>query len=217
MKTGGQGNSLSLVKLVNFFAGKLEKYNDSIQNERPVEHKKKAMSALSVLHTYMLYVFGTFLLPVKKGYVSARYLYFLEKDKANIKWSWGTAVIAHWLHNLGTASRTYGKQFATYTTLLEAVWDPYRAERRSDHDFNENTFFNRITSSPDHVEPIYPNMVVRQFARIQPIHKNPKCVQVSGLRTWDGDEPKQYKPKYDWVDIHVCNSPSLLAYLQVCC
>ncbi|KAF6145450.1 hypothetical protein GIB67_032573 [Kingdonia uniflora] len=54
MKTGGQGNSLSLVKLENFYAGKLEKYNDSIQNERPDGQKKKAMSALSVARTYML-------------------------------------------------------------------------------------------------------------------------------------------------------------------
>ncbi|KAF6172443.1 hypothetical protein GIB67_006956, partial [Kingdonia uniflora] len=97
----------------------------------------------------------------------------------------------------GAASQTDGKQFAAYTTPLEVVWDPYKAERRSNHNFNENTFFNRLTSSPDHVEPIYPNRIVRQFAMIQPIPKNPKCVKVSGLRTWDGEEPKQYKPKYD--------------------
>ncbi|KAF6168087.1 hypothetical protein GIB67_011472, partial [Kingdonia uniflora] len=54
MKTGGQGNSLSLVKLVNFYVVKLEKYNDSIQNERPDGPKKKAMSALSIARTYML-------------------------------------------------------------------------------------------------------------------------------------------------------------------
>ncbi|KAF6136094.1 hypothetical protein GIB67_000498 [Kingdonia uniflora] len=121
MKTGGQGNFLSLVKLVNFYAGKLEKYNDNIQNKRPDGQKKKAISALSIACTYMLYVLGTFLLPVKKGsYVSARYLYFFEKDKANIKWSWGSAVLLHLFHNLGAASRTEGKQFAAYTTLLES-------------------------------------------------------------------------------------------------
>ncbi|KAF6147052.1 hypothetical protein GIB67_036771 [Kingdonia uniflora] len=81
MKTGGQGNSLSLVKLVNFNVGKLEKYNNSIQNERPVGQKKK--------------------------------------DKANIKWFWGSVVFAHLFHNLGTASRTDGKQIAAYMTLLE--------------------------------------------------------------------------------------------------
>ncbi|KAF6169623.1 hypothetical protein GIB67_004015 [Kingdonia uniflora] len=124
--------------------------------------KKKAMSTLSVARTYMLNVLRTFLLPVKKGgYVAVRYLYILEKDKANIKWSWGSAVLAHLFHNLGATSRTDGKQFAAYTTLLEVIWDPYRAERRSDHDFNKNTFFNGLTSSPDHAEPIYPNRVVR--------------------------------------------------------
>ncbi|KAF6164961.1 hypothetical protein GIB67_005330 [Kingdonia uniflora] len=76
------GNSLSLVKLVNFYAGKLEKYNDSIQNKMPDGQKKK--------------------------------------DKVNIKWSWGFAVLAHLFHNLGAASRTCGKQFAAYTTLLES-------------------------------------------------------------------------------------------------
>ncbi|KAF6161131.1 hypothetical protein GIB67_007772 [Kingdonia uniflora] len=107
MKIGGLGNSLSLVKLVNFYAGKLEKYNDGIQNARPAGLKKKAMSALSVARTYMLYVLGTFLLLVKKGsYVTVGYLYFFEKSKVNIKWSWGSAVLLHLFHNLGTTSRT---------------------------------------------------------------------------------------------------------------
>ncbi|KAF6135285.1 hypothetical protein GIB67_021647, partial [Kingdonia uniflora] len=140
-------------------------------------------------------------LEVKGSYVTARYMYFFEKDKVNIKWSWGSAVLAHLFHNLGAASQTDMKQFVAYTTLLEVMWDPYRAERRSDHNFNENTFFNGLTSSPDHVEPIYHDKVVRQFARIQPIPKNPKCIEVSRLRTWDREKPKQYKPKYDWVDV----------------
>ncbi|KAF6145169.1 hypothetical protein GIB67_020360 [Kingdonia uniflora] len=66
MKTGGQGNYFSLVKLANFYAGKLEKYNDIIQNTRPARQKKKAMPALSVARTYMLYVLGTFLFPIKR-------------------------------------------------------------------------------------------------------------------------------------------------------
>ncbi|KAF6170210.1 hypothetical protein GIB67_038743 [Kingdonia uniflora] len=49
MKTGGQGNSLSLVKLISFFAGKLEKYNDSLQNASSFRQKKKIMPALSVM------------------------------------------------------------------------------------------------------------------------------------------------------------------------
>ncbi|KAF6138476.1 hypothetical protein GIB67_022510 [Kingdonia uniflora] len=74
-----EGNSLSLVKLVNFYAEKLEKHNDSIHNERPDgQKKKKAMSALSV------------------------------------------ALLAHFFHNLGAASRTDEKQFAAYMTLRES-------------------------------------------------------------------------------------------------
>ncbi|KAF6150226.1 hypothetical protein GIB67_000100 [Kingdonia uniflora] len=76
IKTGGQGNSLSLVKLVNFYTRKLEKYNDSIQNERPAGQKKKAMSALSVARMYMLYVLGTFLFPVKKESYSWIFAHF---------------------------------------------------------------------------------------------------------------------------------------------
>ncbi|KAF6149174.1 hypothetical protein GIB67_026030 [Kingdonia uniflora] len=194
----------------------------------------------------------------KRSYVTVRYLYFFENDKANIKWSWGSAVLAYLFYNLGAGSRTDGKQFAAYTTFIESwifahfpnlpgipkqqysdageyctrwkwglsitdrtgacdllkyreafnnykvedvVWDPYRAERKSEHNFNENTLFNGLTSSPDHVDPIYPNRVVQQFGRIQPIPKSPKCVEVSGLRTWNREDPKQYKPKYDWVDV----------------
>ncbi|KAF6173872.1 hypothetical protein GIB67_039823 [Kingdonia uniflora] len=150
MKTGGQGNSLSLIKLVNFYVGKLDKYNDSLQNASASGKKKKAMSALSVAHTYML--------------IDACDLLKFREAFDNYK-------------------------------VEDVVWDPYRTERRSDHDFNENTFFNGLTSSPNHVEPIYPDRVVRQFARIQPIPNKPKCVEVSGLRTWDGEESKLYKSK----------------------
>ncbi|KAF6167253.1 hypothetical protein GIB67_043114 [Kingdonia uniflora] len=45
---------------------------------------------------------------------------YLGQDKANIKWSWGSVVLAHLFHNLGAASRTDGKQFAAYMTLLES-------------------------------------------------------------------------------------------------
>ncbi|KAF6137111.1 hypothetical protein GIB67_030875 [Kingdonia uniflora] len=201
MKTEGQGNSLSLVKLVNFYVGKLEKYNNSIQNERPVGYKKNAMSALFVARTYMLYVLGTFLLPVKKG----SYLPGIPKEQHSdateycTRWKWGLSITDR------TGAREllkYREEFDNYKAEdVKIVWDPYKAEKMFDYDFNENTFFNGLTSSQDHVDPIYPNRVVRQFVGIQPIPKNPKCVEVSRLRTRDGDEPKQYKPNYDWVDV----------------
>ncbi|KAF6149014.1 hypothetical protein GIB67_009633, partial [Kingdonia uniflora] len=113
------------------------------------------------------------------------------------RWKWGLSITDR---TDACELLKYREAFDNYK-VEDVVWDPNRAERSSDHDFNENTFFNGLTSSPDHVEPIYPNRVVRKFAKIQPIPKNPKCVEVSGLRTWDGEEAKQYKPKYDWVDV----------------
>ncbi|KAF6167697.1 hypothetical protein GIB67_017192 [Kingdonia uniflora] len=190
MKTGGQGNYLSLEKLVNFYAGKLEKYNNIIQNERPVGHKKKAMSAL-----YVSWIFSHF--PKLPGIPKEQHS---DATEYCTRWKWGLSITDR------TSTRKlmkYREAFDNYK-VEDVVWDPYKAERRSDHDFSDNTFFNGHTSSPCHVEPIYPNRVVRQFARIQPIPKIPKCVKVSGLRTWDGDEPKQYKSKYDWVDATEC-------------
>ncbi|KAF6162278.1 hypothetical protein GIB67_008407 [Kingdonia uniflora] len=46
MKTGGQDNSLSLVKLLNFYAWKLEKYNDNIQNVRSAGQKEERNASL---------------------------------------------------------------------------------------------------------------------------------------------------------------------------
>ncbi|KAF6171082.1 hypothetical protein GIB67_010950 [Kingdonia uniflora] len=200
MKTRGQGNSLSIVKLVNFYAGKLEKYNDSIQNERPARQKKKA-SAASRTDGKQLAAYTTLLeswifahIPKLPGIAKEQYS---DASEYCTRWKWILSITDR------TGARDllkYRKAFDNYK-VEDVVWDPYRAERRFDHDINENTFFKGLTSSPDHVEPIDPNRIVRQFAMIQPIPKSPKCVEVSGLRTWDGEEPKQYKPKYDWVDV----------------
>ncbi|KAF6164958.1 hypothetical protein GIB67_005327 [Kingdonia uniflora] len=79
------------------------------------------MSALSVVHTYMLYVLGTFLLLVKKGsYVSSRVSLFHREGQSEHQVVWRSAVLAHLFHNLGAASRTDGMQFAAYITLLES-------------------------------------------------------------------------------------------------
>ncbi|KAF6167236.1 hypothetical protein GIB67_029874 [Kingdonia uniflora] len=112
------------------------------------------------------------------------------------RWKWGLSIT----ERTGACELLkYREAFDNYK-VEDVVWDPYRAQRRSDHDFNENTFFNGLTYSPDLVEPIYSNRVVRQFSRIQPISENSKCVEVSGLKTWDGAEPKQYKPKLPACD-----------------
>ncbi|KAF6156063.1 hypothetical protein GIB67_010987, partial [Kingdonia uniflora] len=158
---------------------------------------KLACIAYTVI--YMLYVLGSFLFPTKKGTdVSARYLVLFTKDKVAKKWSWGSVVLTQMYYNLGAASRDDGRQFACCTTLLEkwdvfvtdryggtallnfmealdnykledVVGDPYIDKRDSPHAFKEVTFFYGALASPDHVQPYYPNRVVRQFNREQGI------------------------------------------------
>ncbi|KAF6140408.1 hypothetical protein GIB67_013177 [Kingdonia uniflora] len=119
LKAGGVGNSLSLRKLKEHYAYKLEKVpSDGIA---VAAKKKKGLTTRSVARAYMLYVPGSFLFPTKKGTdVSARYLYLFAKDKVAKKWSWGSTVLAHMYYNLGAASRDEGRQFACCTTLLES-------------------------------------------------------------------------------------------------
>ncbi|KAF6151474.1 hypothetical protein GIB67_016286, partial [Kingdonia uniflora] len=120
LKAGGTGNSLSLKKLNEHYAYKLEK----VLSDGTVvaAKKKKGLTAMSVARAYMLYVLGSFLFPTKKGtYVSARYLYLFTKDKVAKKWLWGSTVLAHIYYNLGAASRDDGRQFPCCTTLFEVI------------------------------------------------------------------------------------------------
>ncbi|KAF6160272.1 hypothetical protein GIB67_019041 [Kingdonia uniflora] len=118
LKAGGAGNSLSLRKLKEYYAYKLEKVLSD--GTAAAAKKKKGLTTRSVACAYMLYVLGSFLFPTKKRTnVSARYLYLFAKDKVAKKWSWGSAVLAHMYYNLGTTSRDDGRQFAYCTTLLE--------------------------------------------------------------------------------------------------
>ncbi|KAF6155839.1 hypothetical protein GIB67_039170 [Kingdonia uniflora] len=119
-ENGGVGNSLSLRKLKEYYAYKLEKVlSDSTA---AAAKKKKGLRARFAVRAYMLYVLRSFLFPMKKGSdVSARYLYLFAKDKVAKKWLWGLAVLAHMYYNLGTTSRDNGRQFACCTMLLE-LW-----------------------------------------------------------------------------------------------
>ncbi|KAF6151517.1 hypothetical protein GIB67_016329 [Kingdonia uniflora] len=163
LKAGDAGNYLSLKKLREHYAHKLEKVLSDGTTKRA---KKKGLTTRSVAHAYMLYVLGFFLFPTKKGTdVSVRYLDFFAKDKVAKKWSWESAVLAHMYHNLGAASRDDGRQFACCTTLLEVVWDPYRDKKAFAHGFKEINYFYGALASPDHVHPYYPNRIVQQFSR----------------------------------------------------
>ncbi|KAF6148364.1 hypothetical protein GIB67_025583 [Kingdonia uniflora] len=122
LKAGGAENLLSLKKLKEHYAYKLEKVLSD--GTAATAKKKKGLTARSAAHAYILYVLGSFLFPMKKGTdVSARYFDLFGKDKLAKKWLWGSTVLAHMYYNLGAASRDDGRQFACCTALLEVI--PY--------------------------------------------------------------------------------------------
>ncbi|KAF6145853.1 hypothetical protein GIB67_028848, partial [Kingdonia uniflora] len=197
LKAGGARNSLSLKKLKSHYAYKLEKVLSD--GTTAAAKKKKGQIARSVARAYMLYVLGYFLFPMKKGTdVSARSLVLFAKDKVAKKCSWGSAVLSHMYYNMGAASRDDARQFACRTTLLEVVWDPYRDKRDSPHAFKEVNFFYGTLASPDHVQPYYPNRVVRQFNREQDIPTKRLLIEVPDL--WNTKVARKFNPKYEWVD-----------------
>ncbi|KAF6166154.1 hypothetical protein GIB67_023864 [Kingdonia uniflora] len=88
-----------------------------------------------------------------------------ELDSDNYKhctyWKWGGSV----------TDRNGGLTLLKFRDVLDNckveddVWDPYRNKRDSAHAFKEITYFYGALASPDHVQPYYPNRVVRQFTR----------------------------------------------------
>ncbi|KAF6151994.1 hypothetical protein GIB67_010568, partial [Kingdonia uniflora] len=119
LKVGGAGNLLSLKKLKEHYAYKLEKVLSD--GTAAAAKMKKGLTARFVARAYMMYVLGSFLFLTKKRTdVSARYLVLFAKDKVAKKWSWRSAVLAHMYCNLGAASRDDERQFVYCTTLLES-------------------------------------------------------------------------------------------------
>ncbi|KAF6140183.1 hypothetical protein GIB67_028989, partial [Kingdonia uniflora] len=121
LKAGGAGNLLSLRKLKEHYAYKLEKVLSD--GTIVAAKKKKGLTTKFVAHAYMMYVLGSFPFPfsMKKGAnVSTRYLYLFAKEKLAKKWSRGSAGLTHMYYNLGATSRDDGRQFACCTTLLES-------------------------------------------------------------------------------------------------
>ncbi|KAF6149471.1 hypothetical protein GIB67_035004 [Kingdonia uniflora] len=101
LKAGGAGNSLSLKKLNEHYAYKLEKVLSD--GTTAVTKKKKGLTTRAQMSTH----------------VNARYLDLFAMDKAAKKWSRGSAVLTHMYYNLGGTFRDDGRQFAYCTTLLE--------------------------------------------------------------------------------------------------
>ncbi|KAF6140916.1 hypothetical protein GIB67_042329 [Kingdonia uniflora] len=114
----GQGISLSLKKIIDFFAGKVgtNAPQTASSSSSPIK-----LSSRMVGKAYMLYVLGSFLFPTKKGTdVSVKYLSFFQDNDVNKPWSWGAATLAHLYYSLGASSRVNAKWLACCTTLLES-------------------------------------------------------------------------------------------------
>ncbi|KAF6168429.1 hypothetical protein GIB67_004981 [Kingdonia uniflora] len=109
-------------------------------------------------------------------------------------WKWGGSVTDK---SGGPALLRFREALDNYK-VEDVVWDPYLDKRATTHAFKEITYFCGMLASPDHVEPNYPNRVVRQFSRFQAIPNKPKCHEVSGL--WTSKEKRKYTPKYEWAD-----------------
>ncbi|KAF6163286.1 hypothetical protein GIB67_025150 [Kingdonia uniflora] len=141
LKAGGAGISLSLVKMVDFFASKV---GTNAAAEASSSSKPPRLSSRAVAKAYMLYILGAFLFPTKKGTdVSPKYLNFFESKNSYIIWSWGVATLAHLYYSLGASSRVNAKALACCTTLLEVVWDPYLEKRTERHLFKKVVSFTR--------------------------------------------------------------------------
>ncbi|KAF6176290.1 hypothetical protein GIB67_023581, partial [Kingdonia uniflora] len=197
LKAGGTGISLSLAKMVDFFASKVIT-NAAANASSSVETPR--LSSRAVAKAYMLYVLGAFIFSTKKGTgVSPKYLNFFESKNSDITWSWGAATLAHLYYSLGTYSRVNAKALACCTTLLEVVWDQYLEKRANRHVFKKVASFTSFIRSPEHIEAYYPEKVHRRFNRRQYVPRNPICLEDSGLRF--AVQPGAYKPKYNWADL----------------
>ncbi|KAF6151815.1 hypothetical protein GIB67_010389 [Kingdonia uniflora] len=110
--------SLSLVKIVDFFASKV---GTNTAAEASSSSEPPRLSSRAVAKAYMLYVLGAFLFPKKKGTdVSPKFLNFYESKNSDITWSWGATTLAYLYYSLGTFSRVNAKALACCTTLLES-------------------------------------------------------------------------------------------------
>ncbi|KAF6136892.1 hypothetical protein GIB67_018931, partial [Kingdonia uniflora] len=80
-------------------------------------------------------------------------------------WKWDESITDRYG---GTTLPKFREALDNYK-LEDVVWDPYRDKRDFAHAFKEVTFFYGALVSPDHVQPYYPNRVMRQLNREQGI------------------------------------------------
>ncbi|KAF6155452.1 hypothetical protein GIB67_019978, partial [Kingdonia uniflora] len=219
LKARGRGISLSLKKIVEFFAGKV---GTNVHDSASVSSIR--LSSRMVRKAYMLYVLGSFLFPTKKGRdVSVKYLSFFQDQHVSKPWSWGAATLAHFYYSLGASSRVNTKGLASCTTLLESWIFEHFSKLPGIPTRNESgapefctrwcwskttraqtgsvalAIFREALDSYKVEDPYYPDRVQRQFNRKQLMPRAPAFVEKSGLRF--GDKVGPYNPKYDWEDL----------------
>ncbi|KAF6169919.1 hypothetical protein GIB67_034311 [Kingdonia uniflora] len=169
LKAGGAGNSLSLKKLRDHYAYKLEKV---LNDGTAAKAKKKGLTTKSVARAYMLYILGSFLFPTKRGTdVSAR------------AWGSWTCLPRTEQQRSGHGDKYGGLTLLKFREALEkyklddVVWDPYRDKRDFAHRFKEIAYFYGALASPNYVQTYYPNRVARQFSQEQDIRVQKFTIQ----------------------------------------
>ncbi|KAF6138781.1 hypothetical protein GIB67_039120, partial [Kingdonia uniflora] len=109
-------------------------------------------------------------------------------------WKWDVSVTDRYG---GTTLLNFREALDNYK-LENVVWDPNIDKRDSPHAFKEVNFFYETLASLDHVQPYYPNRVVRQFNREQGIPTKQLLTKVSDL--WNAKVAMKFSPNYEWVD-----------------
>ncbi|KAF6172746.1 hypothetical protein GIB67_000804, partial [Kingdonia uniflora] len=199
LKAGGQRISLSLKKIVDFFAGKDKDVNKPWSwGAATLAHLYCSLGASSRVNAKGLACCTTLLeswifehFPKLPGIPTPN-----QSGAAEFctRWSWTKTTNTQ----SGSALNMFREALDSYK-LEDFVWDPYLEKREDKHNFKEMASFIGLLCSPEHNEPYYLDRVQRQFNRRQPVPRAHTCVEQSGLRF--GVKPCAYKPKYNWVNL----------------
>ncbi|KAH7834245.1 hypothetical protein Vadar_014106 [Vaccinium darrowii] len=143
-------------------------------------------------HAYLLFVFGcTLFIDKSGGKVDVSLLSLLSNLDEVGTYGWGTGCLVYLYRQLGTTSRKGVRQLCGYTTLLEVIFDPYKARRGN---VRPIAFYTGSIRGMSVVESYLPDRVLRQFGLVQIIPKDP----IAPARVERGD--KKYNVVYTWTD-----------------
>ncbi|KAF6169460.1 hypothetical protein GIB67_004741 [Kingdonia uniflora] len=211
-KAGGAGISLSLVKMVDFFAYKVGRNaHDPDAAETSSSSEPPKLSSRAVAKAYMF--LGAYLRVSAKALACCTTLlefwifeYFpklhgIPKHNDSrapeycTRWSWSRTTN----DRSGEKALNIFREALDNYKLEDVVWDPYLEKRADRHVFKKVVSFTNFICSPEHIEAYYPDRVQRQFNRRQYVHRNLICLDNTGLRF--AIKPCAYKPNYDWADL----------------